>query len=256
LGLKTFLITSFFGVFHMAKTYELTVEARSDLGKGASRRLRRLADLVPGVMYGGDEPALALSVDHNQLSKALENEAFYSHILTINIGDKKQKAVLKDLQRHPSRPRILHLDLQRITGKEKIHMRIPLHFIGGEEAPGVVDEGGVISHIINDVEIRCLPADLPEFLEVPLAHLKLDDSVHLSDLKLPKGVELVALMHGHDNDMPVASLHIPRIIEEEVIEPVSAEVPTIGEEEAAAEASAAPATTAAPAEKDKGKKDK
>ncbi len=225
--------------------YELTAVSRQEFGKGASRRLRRLADQVPAIMYGGGEPAAALSVDHNKLLKALENESFYSHILTIHIDGKAQKAVLKDLQRHPFKPRILHLDLLRITGKEKIHMNIPLHFIGGDVAPGVVEQAGVVSHVLSNVEVRCLPDDLPEFIQVDLSQLKLDESIHLSQLPLTAGVELVALAHGED--ATVATIHMPRIEVEEVATP---------EEElaaAGAEGEAPAADTTAESAADKGK---
>jgi large subunit ribosomal protein L25 len=207
----------------MSTQFEITAEIRQDLGKGASRRLRRLEN-VPGVIYGGGEPAESLTLNHREIKKALENEAFHSHILTIIVNGKKQKAVLKDLQVHPFKPRVVHMDFLRVTGKEKIHMQIPLHFKGDDVAPGVKDDNGVVSHLISSVEVSCLPADLPEFIEVDLSQLKLDEILHLSQLKLPKGVELLALSHG--NDQPVASIHIPRIIEEEPTEaPVATEVP-------------------------------
>jgi large subunit ribosomal protein L25 len=203
----------------MATTFEIIAETRRDVGKGASRRLRRSNDKVPAIIYGGGEDPLALSIDHNHLRHALQNEAFYSHILTVIIDGKKQQAVLKDLQRHPSKPRLLHMDLLRITGKEKINMQVPLHFLGGDKAPGVVKDGGIVSHLQTSLEVRCLPADLPEYIEVDISSLELDEAIHLSDLTLPKGVESVALMHGHgpEHNVPVASIHIPRaaLIEEE-----------------------------------------
>lgn len=208
----------------MAIKFELNAETRQTFGKGASRRLRRLDNKVPGIMYGGGEAAVALSFDHNQLQKALEHEPFYSHILTIHIDGKPHKAVLKDLQRHPYKPRILHLDMLRITGKEKITMTVPLHFKGEEAAPGVKD-GGVISHILTSIEIRCLPDNLPEYVEVDLSNLKLDEYVHLSELKLPKGVESVAL--AHKDDQAVATVHMPREVVIEEGAPVAAEVPAI-----------------------------
>ncbi len=238
----------------MSKNFELQAENRLEFGKGASRRLRRQGDKVPAIMYGGGEPAAPLAFNHKQLSKALENEAFYSHILTIQIDGKKQKAVLKDLQRHPYKPRILHMDLLRITGKEKIHMQVPLHFLGEESAPGL-KESGIISHLLTTVEIRCLPDDLPEFIEVDLSNLNLDDSIHLSHLKLSKGVELVALVHG--NDQPVASIHLPRAALVEEAE-AAAEATTAAATVAPEAGKAAPAAAKAPAasgdkNKEKGK---
>lgn len=216
----------------MSTTFELTAELRQQFGKGASRRLRRLQDRVPAIMYGGGESAIPLSFEHNELGKALKNEAFYSHILTIKLDGKKHQAVLKDLHRHPFKPRIIHMDLLRITGKEKIDMTVSLHFSGEEIAPGVKKDNGVVSHLLTSVEIRCLPADLPEYIAVDLSKLALDQTLHMSELKLPKGVELVALNHG--NDLPVASIHIPRVIpvvEEETAAPVApSEVPATAQQ--------------------------
>jgi len=210
----------------MTTQFELNAETRQTLGKGASRRLRRLANKVPGIMYGGGEAPLSLAFEHNQLLKALEHEAFYSHILTINIDGKTHKAVLKDLQRHPYKPRILHLDLLRITGKEKITMTVPLHFKGEDIAPGVKQGKGMVAHLMTSIDIRCLPGNLPEYIEVDLSNLNLDGYVHLSDLKLPQGVEIVALLH--QDDQPVASIHLPRESGEETsTAPVAAEVPAI-----------------------------
>lgn len=215
--------------------FELHAETRQVFGKGASRRLRRLDNKVPGIIYGGGEAPVPLTFEHHKLQKALENEAFYSHILTIHIDGKPQKAVLKDLQRHPFKPRILHFDLLRITGKEKITMTVPLHFKGGDIAPGVKEGLGVVTHILTNIEIRCLPDNLPEYIEVDLSKLGLDEYIHLSDLKFPKGVESILL--AHKDDQPVASIHVPR---EEIIEevaPISPEVPAINvsAEEAPAE---------------------
>lgn len=232
----------------MAIQFELNAELRLDQGKGASRRLRRNADRVPGIIYGGGEEPTSLSFEHRQLRKALENEAFSSHILTIHLDGKKHQAVLKALQRHPFKPRILHLDLLRITGKEKINMQIAFHFKGEDIAPGVKLNNGIVSHLLSSVEVRCLPADLPEFIEVDLSNLKLDEAIHLSDLKLPKGVEIVALLQGVDSEsnLPVASIHMPRAaVAEETTAPVASEVPAIEQ--------VAPEKGAAPAEKEKGK---
>ena len=194
--------------------FELDAQVRHDMGKGASRRLRR-EEKVPGVIYGGGKAPVSLTFEHNKAAKALENEAFYSHILTLKINGEAERVILKDVQRHPFKPRLLHVDFQRIRADEKLHMHIPLHFLGGDVAPGV-KEGGVVSHIMSDVEIACLPDNLPEYLELDLSGMQLNDLKHLSDIKLPKGVEIIALTHG--NDKPVASIHLPRIEEEPVIE--------------------------------------
>ncbi len=197
--------------------FELEADVRSDIGKGASRRLRH-ANKVPAVIYGGGEKPISLTLDHNKTVHALSHEAFYSHILSLKIGKTTEKVILKDVQRDPFKPRIAHIDFLRVRADQKLHMHVPLHFIGEEEAAGL-KEGGIFSHLINDVEVSCLPADLPEFIEVNVAGMALDQTLHLSDIKLPKGVELVAFAQGVEgHDHPVISIHIPRAIEEEVVE--------------------------------------
>lgn len=228
--------------------FELEAEVRADVGKGASRRLRH-ADKVPAVVYGAGEQSVALTLDHNKTLHALSHEAFYSHILTLKVGKKNEKVILKDVQRHPAKPRITHVDFLRIRADQKLQMHVPLHFLGEEDAPGL-KEGGVFSHQMTDVQVSCLPADLPEFIEVDVSNLMLDQSVHLSELKLPKGVELVAFAHGAEgHDQSVVSIHIPRIIEEEVVE-VAAEETATAEAATAAEG-AEGGTEAAEAEKGK-----
>ena len=216
-------------------TFELSAKPREAFGTGASRRLRHLENRVPAILYGAGEPPMPLSFDHNQLLRSLENEAFYSHILTIDLDGQKQKAVLKDLQRHPFKPRIVHLDLLRVTAKEKITMSVPLHFEGEETAPGVKDGGGVMARLLNSVEVRCLPDALPEFINVDVSKLGLDEAIHLSQLPLPEGVELIALTH--DDDRPVVNIQIPRAVVEEDLTaaPESAEVPAINVKEDAPE---------------------
>jgi large subunit ribosomal protein L25 len=190
--------------------FELSADLRSDKGKGASRRLRRKAGLVPAIIYGAGKEPTSISIPHNKVIRALEDEAFYSHILTLNIGDKKEKVVLKDIQRHPFKKQILHMDFLRIKADEKIHMQVPIHFIGEDVAPGVKTSGGIISHQMTDVEIVCLPANLPEFLEADLSNLELNESLHLTDIKLPEGVEIVALIQGDEHDQSIANIHKPR----------------------------------------------
>ena len=184
--------------------FEIEVEPRADLGKGASRRLRR-AGKAPAILYGGEKQAQSLAVSQKDLLKRLENEAFYSHILTLNIGGKMEKAVLKDLQRHPFKPLLLHVDFQRISESKKIHLRVPIHFVNADSCVGVKMEGGVISHQMVEIEVACLPKDLPEFITVDLAETHLGQTIHLSSLKLPEGIELPALLHG--NDLPVVTVH-------------------------------------------------
>lgn len=218
--------------------FELEADVRTDkdMGRGASRRLRRI-EKVPAVVYGGGEQAVSLLLDHNKLIKSLSFEAFYSRILTLKVGKKTEKVILKALQRHPAKPKLLHLDFLRVRADQKLEMHIPLHFKGTEEAPGL-KEGGIFAHLMTDVEVSCLPGDLPEYIEVDVSEMALNQSIHLSELKLPKGVELTAFMHGIEgHDQQVVSLHIPK--EEEVIEetaaPAASDVPTVGEEAKAAE---------------------
>ncbi len=189
----------------------LNAEPRTTQGKGASRRLRR-ANKVPGILYGADQAAQSLTFDHNELIRHLEHEAFYSHVLTVKTGSGEQRAVLKDVQRHPARAQILHLDLLRVSDKTRIRMRVPLHFTGADAAPGVKTGGGVVSHLLGDIEIECFPRDLPEYIAVDCSQMEVGDSVHLSQLKPAEGVTLVELAHGHDH--AVVSLHKPRVAEE------------------------------------------
>jgi len=197
----------------MANDFVLNAELRTDLGKGASRRLRHTGK-VPAVMYGAGEDPVSLTLQHNELAHQIENEAFFSHILKVKVDGKDQQAIVKDLQRHPSRPIIMHMDLQRVSAKEKIRVQVPIHFINEEQSPGV-REGGLINHMMTEVEVACLPADLPEYIEADLGELELNAIFHMSDLKLAKGIELVELSHGESHDQAVASVHVPRAAKEE-----------------------------------------
>ena len=205
----------------MADTLTIIAQSRSDSGKGASRRLRRTG-LVPGIIYGTGSDPQSISVTHNDLAHQLENEAFYSSILSVEVDGKAQKVVLKDLQRHPARPFIMHLDLLRISSKETIKMSVPLHFMGEEEAPGV-KEGGTASHHFTEVEISCLPANLPEYIDVDVSSMEIGDAIHLSQIKLPKGVELPVLALGEDHDTAVVAILAARVEVEEEPEEVAAE---------------------------------
>jgi large subunit ribosomal protein L25 len=231
----------------MMATNEVNAVSRSVQGTGASRRLRRSGKL-PGILYGANQDAQVIELDHSAIMLQLRHEAFHASILTMNIDGTKQNVLLRDIQMHPWKRQVLHIDFQRVDAKQKIHMRVPLHFINAELAPGVKLGGGIVNHVISELEVSCLPADLPEFVEVDVAELELGDSVHLSDLKLPIGVESVQL--GRDDDAVVANVQVPRA----VVEPE--EEVAAGEEGAeAAEASeAAAATDASPspaAEEDK-----
>lgn len=219
----------------MAISFNIEAELRTDLGKGASRRLRH-EEKFPAVVYGTGKDPVSLTLDHKKFLHNLENEAFYSHILSLSVDGKEEQVILKDLQRHPARIEIMHADFLRVSATEKLHLRVPLHFINADECPGA-KEGGLVTHSITEIEVACLPKDLPEFLEVDLSSLELDHSVHMSDITVPAGVELVELSHGAEHDQPVASVHVPRgASEAEEDEAAAAEAPAAeGGEEPAAE---------------------
>jgi len=208
----------------MKDLFEVQAELRTDEGKGASRRLRH-AGKVPAIMYGGSDAPVSLTLDHNKFLRHLQEEAFYAHILTVVVDGKEQQVVLKDLQRHPaSDVKIMHADFLRVDAKHAMTMTVRLHFIGDDVAPGVKD-GGKVSHLMTDVEISCLPKDLPEFIAVDISTLELDGSIHLTELVLPEGVTLTALTHVQDEeleegtrstyDQAVVSIHTPRGVAEE-----------------------------------------
>jgi len=194
----------------MSELFEINADIRTDVGKGASRRLRR-AGMVPAVLYGGDRDPVSLTIVHSEIMRHLDHEAFYSHVLTIRAGERLQKAILRDLQRHPYKPAVLHLDFQRVMDDTAIRVHVPLHSVNETTSVGV-KLGGVVLHNANDVEIECLPKDLPEYVEVDLAEVGLGESVFLSDLKLPEGVRLTAFLHGEQeaHDQPVVSIQAPR----------------------------------------------
>ncbi|MGK0499194.1 MAG: large subunit ribosomal protein L25 [Oceanicoccus sp.] len=194
----------------MSGEFILNAQPRTDLGKGASRRLRRLENKVLGIVYGGTNEPSAITFAMNEIVKLAENEAFFTSIVDLNIDGKSQQVVVKDMQRQPAKNTIMHVDFLRVSAKTKITMQIPLHFINEESCNGVKLEGGTVSHALNDIEISCLPKDLPEYIEVDLAELNVGDNIHLSDLTLPKGVESVALIHGEDHDLLVAAVNAPR----------------------------------------------
>ncbi len=196
----------------MTVEFALNAEVRSDLGKGASRRLRRNVSMVPAVIYGGDKAPQSISLLAKDLAKLLENEAAFSHVLSLDVAGTKENVLIKALQRHPAKGFVLHADFQRVVAGQKLTAHVPLHFINEATAVGVKQQGGEISHTISEVEVSCLPKDLPEFIEVDLAKVEVGQIVHLSDIKLPKGVELVALAHG--NDLAVANIHASRVKDE------------------------------------------
>ncbi|MEY6433015.1 50S ribosomal protein L25/general stress protein Ctc [Thioalkalicoccus limnaeus] len=202
----------------MSVSFDVIGQPRSGAGKGASRRLRRTG-LVPAIVYGGHRAPEPISVVHNDLIRHLENEAFYSHILTLKIGDTATKVVLKDLQRHPAKPFILHADFQRVSADEQIRMTVPLHFVNEQQSKGV-KLGGWVSHLLTEVEIVCLPKDLPEFISIDMSEMDIGDSLLLSALPLPEGV---ALASAADQDEPVVIIYSGRtgdVSSEEGEEPV------------------------------------
>jgi large subunit ribosomal protein L25 len=210
---------------------EVVAQTRKQQGTGASRRLR-LAGKVPGIIYGGKKPAVTIEIDHNGLYHQLRGEKFHASILTLKLDDTPEPVLLRAVNMHPWKPQVQHIDFQRVSGDEKIQMNVPLHFVNAEISPAVKLSGGVVSHIMNDLRIRCLPADLPEFIEVDLAQLTVGHTLHVRDIALPKGVELS--MKGAENP-PVAAAQIPKLIvaEEEagveaaVEAPSAADVPAV-----------------------------
>jgi large subunit ribosomal protein L25 len=210
-----------------------------DGGRGASRRLRH-SGKTPGIVYGGTAKPAPIELDHNALIHALKNEAFHASILTMKIGSASERVLLRDVQMHPYRPQVLHIDFQRIDENRKIHMKVPLHFVNGESSPAVKLGGAIVSHVLNEVDVACLPKHLPEFIDVDLANLEIGHSVKVSDLKLPEG--LTAVTHG--KDPVVATAVVPKAI-------VETEETAVAEGDAATTA-AAPAAGAAPAADAKG----
>ncbi len=235
----------------MKTSFELVADPRDGVqGKGASRRLRR-SGKVPAILYGGQQAPTQITLDHQNLLTLLVNERFYSTILSLKVNGQAQAAILKDVQRHPAKNQILHMDLQRVFENEKIRMRIPLHFHGAAGAPGVKTQGGVVSHLLNDVEVSCLPKDLPESIDVDMSQMVMNEMKRLSDLPLPAGVEFVDLVHGRDE--AVVSIHHPRAEEAEAPVAAAAAAAAAPAAGAAAPAAAAPAAGAAP-KKEGGKK--
>jgi large subunit ribosomal protein L25 len=215
---------------------EFNANKRELQGTGASRRLRR-AGKVPGILYGGETAALPIEVDHNTLFHSLKQEAFHASILTMNLDGQKQPVLLRDYQMHAFKPQVLHIDFQRVAADKKIHMKVPLHFVNADIAPGVKLQGGVVSHVLNELNIICLPADLPEFVEVDMKDVSVGHSVHVKELNLPKGVE--AVLHRNENPV-VATITVPRGTTE-------AELAVVEQAAAAAPAAGAAAPAAAPA---------
>ncbi len=199
--------------------FELIARVRARTGTGLVRRLRKEGD-VPAVLYGGEKENLSIAINHDVLYHSLEREEFHSQVITINTDGNKEEAILKDVQRHPHKISILHADFQRIDQNKAINMSLPIHFLGEEDCVGVKEDGGMISHLMNEVAITCLPKDLPETIELDVSQLNLGESLHLSDIKLPEGVQITAFTHGdiHEHDNAVVSIQTQRVevIEDEV----------------------------------------
>ena len=208
----------------MAKIHEIAAQGRTDQGKGASRRLRR-AGQVPAVVYGAGAAPQNIQFEHNTLALAARNEWFTSSILDLLVDGNRQKVLLRDVQKHPFKPQLLHLDFLRVNENEAIRVRVPLHFLNQEKSPAGKMSGVVISHNLTEVEISCLPKDLPEYLEIDLVELKLGDIVHVSDIKLPAGVEIPELKLGKEHDHPVVTAQEIREEVEEAPEVAPGEVP-------------------------------
>ena len=212
----------------MATSHTIEVEVRETGGKGASRRLRH-AGKVPAIVYGGDLEPRSIQMDHNTVFLLSQNEWFYSAILDLSLDGDVQPVLLRDMQRHPFKPQILHLDFQRVKADEEIRVRIPVHFLNEEKSPAGKASGVVVSHAFTEIEVSCLPRNLPEYIEIDLSSLKVGDTIHLSDLKLPEGVEIPELKLGKEHDHAVVTA---REIAEEVEEPAEGETPENGSTEA------------------------
>ncbi|PCM43732.1 50S ribosomal protein L25/general stress protein Ctc [Marinobacter sp. ANT_B65] len=194
----------------MSQDFVIEAFPRDDKGRGASRRLRREERKIPAIIYGAGKEATPISIWHNELKKALENEAFFSHILTIDLNGKKESVIMKDLQRHPYKLLLTHADFQRVEKDQEIFVHVPLHLLNEETAPAIKTLGGVAFRLMTEVEVACLPQNLPEYIEIDMAEVEMDQIVHMSDLKLPKGVRIPALQHGNEHDQAVVSISKPK----------------------------------------------
>ncbi len=213
----------------MSDNIQLNAEPRADSGKGASRRLRRM-NMVPAIIYGGDGDPMSISLEHNEFSHQLENEAIYTQIIDVNIGKDTEEVVLRDLQRHPYKNRVMHADFFRIDKKKVLHVVVPIHILNAEECVGVKMDGGMLTQVVSEIEVVCLPKHLPEYLEIDAEELHLGEILHLSDIKMPEGVEIVALTHGEDHDTGILSVVKTRA--EEVISEDAPEAPADEDAEA------------------------
>lgn len=201
----------------MSSNYELSTQSRDSFGTGASRRQRR-ENLVPAVVYGAGKDNESVMLDHDQVMHSLEKEAFHSAIIDLKTDKGSQQVILREVQMHPHRQLVMHVDFQRVRASEKLHMKVPLHFEGSDVAPGVKTDGGILSHPITELDITCLPRDLPEFIAVDVSGLNLNESLHLSNVTMPEGVELTATAFPEGEDPTIATISPPKVVEEEVVE--------------------------------------
>jgi large subunit ribosomal protein L25 len=194
----------------MSTEFTLNAKSRTNKGKGASRRLRRLVGEIPAIVYGGEKAPEQISLSHKDVIKALENEAFYSHIVALKINDEVQNVIIKDIQRHPAKAIVLHMDFLRVSQTTKLTTKVPLHFINENNCIGVKKNGGLIAHSMTELDIQCLAENLPEYLEVDMTNIDLGQTLHISDIQLPEGVQSVALSHGDDHDLLVVAVNKPK----------------------------------------------
>ncbi|MEH6551447.1 MAG: 50S ribosomal protein L25/general stress protein Ctc [Pseudomonadales bacterium] len=199
----------------MSDSIVIEATVRTDLGKGASRRLRRIAGLMPAIIYGGTEDPVSISIPHKDILRQTTNEAFFASVLEIKVDGKVIPAIIKDLQRHPAKLALLHADFLRVDMKKDIHVHVPLHFTNEEACHGVKMQGGRIQHSMIEMEISCLPGILPEYLEVDMTDVELGQVLHISDVKLPEGVTSIALSHGEDHDLPIVTVVAPKVVSED-----------------------------------------
>ena len=218
----------------MSDNIVIQATTRTDLGKGASRRLRRISGLMPAIIYGGKKKPESISIPHKDIIKAAENEALFSSVIDVDVEGKISHVIIKDLQRHPAKQIIQHVDFLRVDMKKALTVHVPLHFINEDKCHGVKMEGGRVQHSMVEIEVSCLPKDLPEYIEVDMEEAALGTIIHISDIKLPKGVESVALSHGEDHDLPVASIVAPKggdELDDAAVEAAGDEAATEGGEE-------------------------
>jgi len=209
---------------------ELIATLRADQGKGASRRLR-LTNVLPAIVYGAGKDPVSITLQQKDIQHKLPDETFYSQVLSLNIAGKAEDVLIRDIQHHPYKMEVMHMDFIRVDAKKVVHVFSQLHFSGEDVAPGVKTEDGVVNHIMTEVEVECLPGNIPEFIAVDLSEMHVGDIIHLSDLKLPEGVEILALKHGEEHDTAIVGMHVRKVVEEVEEEAPEAEGEAEGEAE-------------------------